>query len=66
MTNVKHFFIIKLLKGVFFLSKQSIIGVRVTEDFKTKVSILADKKGLTASEYVRYLLMKELEKEGLN
>lgn len=48
------------------MSKQSIIGVRVTEDFKVKVSILADKKGLTASEYVRYLLMKELEKEGLS
>lgn len=44
------------------MAKVCTIGVRVTEEFKKNISLIAEKKGLTTSEYLRYLLIKELEK----
>jgi predicted DNA-binding protein len=34
----------------------------VTEDTKEKVKQLANKKGMTESEYLRYLIIREIEK----
>lgn len=44
------------------MTKVCTIGVRVTEEFKKDISIIASKKGLNTSEYLRYLLIRELEK----
>lgn len=48
------------------MSKVCTIGVRVTEEFKESISLIAKSKGLNTSEYLRYLLVRELEKNDTN
>ena len=43
--------------------KREQINIRLTEDIKKRLEEKADKSGLTISEYVRYLILNDLEKD---
>ena len=40
--------------------KSTHLQIRISEDMKRKFEVLATEKGMTISEYVRYLMLKEL------
>jgi len=43
--------------------KREQINIRLSEDIKKKVEEKAEKHGMTLSEYVRYLITKDLKEE---
>lgn len=42
--------------------KEKQINIRVTEDIKQRLELKAQKTGMKVSEYVRFLIIKDLEK----
>lgn len=43
--------------------KDSQTNIRLTEDIKNQLKEKAEKKGMKISEYIRYLILKDLEKK---
>lgn len=43
--------------------KNSQTNIRLTEDIKNKLQEKAEKKGMKTSEYIRYLILKDLEEK---
>ncbi len=41
--------------------KESLIAIRVSDELKEKISIKAEKLGLSASSYIRMLALRDLE-----
>lgn len=41
--------------------KDAKINIRVTEDIKKQIEIKAEKLGMSVSEYVRFLILKDVE-----
>ena len=45
--------------------KEKVIQTRATEDMHEKLQKLAQKKGLSISEYLRYLIIEAIEKRAI-
>ena len=45
------------------IEKNLTLHVRITEQMKKEIEALATKKGMTSSDYIRYLIIKETDKE---
>lgn len=43
--------------------KDSVVVVRVSDELKEKVSVKAEKLGLSSSSYIRMLIIKDLSNE---
>lgn len=42
--------------------KDTQVNIRLTEDIKNQLTLKGKTKGMKVSEYIRYLIMKDLEK----
>jgi antitoxin component of RelBE/YafQ-DinJ toxin-antitoxin module len=45
------------------IEKSLTLQIRVTEKFKQAIEEIAEKKGMTISDYVRYIIQKDLENQ---
>jgi hypothetical protein len=51
-------------KEKYEVRKEHLLGTWLTDNIKRQIRIQADKRGLTLSEYVRILILKDLEASG--